>query len=307
VSGELSGASPLRADLDEFLEYLRSVRRLSPHTVDAYRRDLGKLVDYCAEHGLGRLDELRDGDLRACSARLHRRGLSARSLHRFLSATRSWFDHRIARGELQHNPARGIQAPKAPRRLPKALGADQVSRLLHVETDDSLLLRDRAMLELMYSCGLRLSELVSVNLVDLDLRAGLLQVTGKGSKTRQVPVGRKARDAVRAWLGTRRELAVETEPALFVGRGGRRLGQRAVQQRFRRYAGQAGLEVPLHPHMLRHSFASHLLQSSGDLRAVQELLGHANIGTTQVYTHLDFQHLAKIYDASHPRAGRKKD
>jgi integrase/recombinase XerC len=236
---------------------------------------------------------------------LHRRGLSGKSIQRALSALRSFYRYLLREKIVTCNPASGVSAPKSARRLPDTLNADQAARLVALEARDPLAVRDRAMLELLYSSGLRLSELVNLNIPELDLSAGSVRVTGKGRKVREVPVGAKARAALRDWLAVRTEFARTEEAAVFVARNGRRLGARAVQQRLRQWAKRQGLEVPVHPHMLRHSFASHVLESSGDLRAVQEMLGHANISTTQIYTHLDFQHLAGVYDKAHPRARRK--
>ena len=288
-----------------FLESLRVERRYSPHTLAGYRRDLALLEEFCRAHDIGGWRQLTTHHVRALVAAQHRRGLTGRSLQRLLSALRGFFAWLIGHHELTHNPAVGVRAPKAPRPLPGALDVDQMERLLDIAAEDALARRDRAMLELFYSSGLRLAELVRLDLTDLDLRDGVVRVTGKGSKTRLVPVGRHARTALEAWLAERRAIPGPDATALFVGRGGRRLTPRAVQARLKTWARRQGLDINLHPHMLRHSFASHLLESSGDLSAVQELLGHADISTTQIYTHLDFQHLAQVYDAAHPRAKRK--
>ena len=288
-----------------FLENLRVERRLSPHTLSAYRRDLARLEEFCGAEGIAHWNQLTAHHIRALVAAQHRRGLDGRSLQRLLSALRSFFEYLLGRQELGHNPATGIRAPKSPRRLPNALDVDQMSRLLELPADGPLARRDRAIMELFYSSGLRLSELVTLDITALDLNDGTVRVTGKGNKTRVVPVGRQARAALRTWLDERRAIPGPDERALFVGLAGRRMTPRAVQARIKFWARRQGLDVNLHPHMLRHSFASHLLESSGDLRAVQELLGHADISTTQIYTHLDFQHLAQVYDAAHPRARRR--
>jgi integrase/recombinase XerC len=288
-----------------FLETLRVERRLSPHTLAGYRRDLAKLEEFCAAEDIRRWEQLTAHRIRALVAAQHRRGLHGRSLQRLLSALRGFFAWLISHHELAHNPAIGVRAPKSPRPLPKTLDVDQTGRLLDFEASDALALRDRAILELFYSSGLRLAELVSLHIADLDLHDGTVRVTGKGSKTRVVPVGRHARDALAAWLAERRAVHGPDETALFVGHSGRRVSPRTVQMRVKAWARRQGLDINLHPHMLRHSFASHLLESSGDLRAVQELLGHSDISTTQIYTHLDFQHLAQVYDAAHPRARRR--
>ena len=294
----------LAADLDTYLEHLRSERQVSVHTLDGYRRDLLKALQFCERGRIGEWAELDSGRLRQLVAELHRQGQSSRSLARLLSAVRGFYAHLNRTGRCSSDPSSGLSAPKGERRLPRALDADRAMQLLDggVE-DDFLARRDQAMLELFYSSGLRLSELVGLDLSQLDLAGGLVQVVGKGNKARVLPVGRKAIEAIRAWLPLR-ALTGPKDDALFVGRQGRRLGARAVQQRVAQ-AGVRELGQHLHPHMLRHSFASHMLESSQDLRAVQELLGHADIATTQVYTHLDFQHLAKVYDSAHPRAKRK--
>jgi integrase/recombinase XerC len=293
------------AAIERFLSHLRVERRLSPHTCDAYRRDLDSLKAWCAGDGVDDWRALNIHLIRAWIASQHRRGLGGRSLQRRLSALRAFFDHHVANGSIAHNPAHGVRPPKSRRALPSALDVDQTAQLLGNDANDLLAVRDHAIMELIYSSGLRLAELVALDVPDVDLDDGIVTVTGKGGKTRRVPVGRHARVAIRNWLDQCRAIRVPTETALFIGRHGRRLSARSVQQRIDLHARRRGLDLRVHPHLLRHSFASHLLESSGDLRAVQELLGHADISTTQIYTHLDFQHLAKVYDASHPRARRK--
>ncbi len=291
--------------LQHYLDHLRFERRLSPRTLDGYRRDLADYAAWCERHGL---DPWRDSDaqhLRRYLAERHGAGLSPRSLQRRLSALRGLFRHLLREGVVARNPADGLQAPRGARHLPAALDVDQVTRLLEIPGDEPLDRRDRAILELFYSSGLRLAELASLDLDHLPGDDHLLEVTGKGDKTRRVPVGRLARRALADWLAVRDTLARPGERALFVSLRGGRLGARAIQQRLALHARRQGLPLHVHPHMLRHSFASHLLESSGDLRAVQELLGHADIGTTQVYTHLDFQHLAEVYDRAHPRARKR--
>jgi integrase/recombinase XerC len=261
-------------------------------------------MELCEKQGIASWAKLDVRNLRSFVARLHQQGLSARSLARLLSATRGLYSYLIGEGVCQHDPATGVAPPKRERRLPRTLDADRTSQLLDGAVEDDFIgLRDQAMLELFYSSGLRLAELAGLNLQQLDLPGGLVEVFGKGSKTRVLPLGRKAREALENWL-PQRALANPPDDAVFVSAKGRRLGPRAIQLR----VGQAGvreLGQHLHPHMLRHSFASHMLESSQDLRAVQELLGHADIATTQIYTHLDFQHLATVYDGAHPRAKRK--
>ena len=296
----------MQNELDAYFEYLRSARQLSGHSLDGYRRDLNKLLAHCEREHISEWSALQGRHLRQLVGELHRQGQSSRSLARLLSSVRGLYRYLNQEGICQHDPAAGLSAPKGERRLPKLLDTDRAMQLLDggVE-DDFIALRDQAMLELFYSSGLRLSELVGLNLDQLDLPAGLVRVLGKGNKVRELPVGRKAREALLAWLPLR-ALANPADGAVFIGQQGRRLGARAVQLRVRQ-AGVRELGQHLHPHMLRHSFASHMLESSRDLRSVQELLGHADIGTTQIYTHLDFQHLAKVYDQAHPRAKRKQD
>lgn len=285
-----------------FLAHLCSERRLSPRTGAAYRRDLADFLGYCAQAGLARWEEVRAAHVRGYAARAHRRGLGARSIQRRLSAIRTFFRY-LARVEGGgDNPAAGVAAPRAARPLPRCLDVDAVGRLLEIEGSSALVVRDRALLELLYSSGLRLGELTGLDLSDL-ATDGTVRVLGKGGKARVVPVGRVAREALDEWKRARPGLAAEGEPALFVSRRGRRMSPRAVQSRLAHWS-RVQATGHVHPHMLRHAFASHLLESSGDLRAVQELLGHADIGTTQVYTHLDFQRLATVYDRAHPRARR---
>jgi len=291
--------------VEQFLAELAHQRRASIHTLSAYRRDLAALQIGVGERPLA---ALQSHDLRRQAMRLHGQGLAARSVARTLSAWRAYYRWLARRGELAADPCVGLKAPKRPRALPKALAIEQTVALLAPlgDANDVLATRDRAMFELFYSSGLRLSELASLDLDGkLDLASAEVTVTGKRGKTRTVPVGAQARKALDAWLSQRAQLAASEEPALFVGRRGTRLTPRAIELRLAQWAKNSGLGLNVHPHMLRHSFASHVLQSSGDLRAVQEMLGHASIATTQIYTHLDFQHLAKIYDAAHPRAHKK--
>jgi integrase/recombinase XerC len=286
----------------EYLDALKHQRRLSPATLTNYRRALSVLLDLA---GRTPLDSLEAAEVRRYVAVLHSKGLSPRSLALALSAWRGCFRWLARHRGFTSNPVLGIRAPKASRPLPKALSVEAAQRLLDVQgTEDPLLLQDQAMFELLYSSGLRVGELVALNLSD-DPAQGEVTVTGKGSKTRTVPVGVKARDALKGWLAIRSQIAASEEKALFVGARGKRIAPGRVWNRLQAWAQRRGLPERVHPHMLRHSFATHLLQSSQDLRAVQELLGHASISTTQVYTHLDFQALAKVYDAAHPRAKKK--
>jgi len=286
--------------IERYLENLQVERQYSEHTLSSYRRDLLRLQTFMQtghDSPPATLDEIQQHHVRQCLGQLHRSGLGPRSLQRWLSALRSFFRFCCRRRYIKSDPSTGIQAPKAPKVLPKTLDADQVSQFVEVQGDDFLSLRDRAMLELFYSSGLRLSELVNLNWAQLDLSDAQVRVLGKGRKTRILPVGRQALAALQHWRH-----ASSSSEAVFVSQKGRRLHPRSVQLRLQKLGVQQGLDQPVHPHMLRHSFASHLLESSGDLRAVQELLGHANLSTTQIYTHLDFQHLAKVYDQAHPRA-----
>jgi len=289
-----------------FLQHLQHERRLSERTVKNYRRDLVRVQTFCNDRKLLEWNQLDVHGVRALVAHLHRQGLHGRSIARLLSALRSLFRFLLREDHVTHNPAEGVSAPKSERPLPKVLDVDQMSRLLDIKAKDPLSLRDRALMELMYSSGLRLSELVGLDLNDLDQRDALVTVIGKGNKSRVLPVGRLALQAIDAWLKARVAMADTDETALFVSRNGNRLSARAIEARLRQWGLKQGLDAKVHPHRLRHSFASHMLESSQDLRAVQELLGHADIGTTQIYTHLDFQHLAQVYDTAHPRAKRRK-
>lgn len=292
--------------IGRYLAHLRTERRLSAHTESAYRRDLDALASFCAAEKIAAWKQVDNFHVRTFAAREHRDGLGPRSVQRRLSALRGFFNYLIRERVIEANPAADIRAPKGAKRLPKTLDVDQVGSLLARKPTDALSRRDLAMLELLYSSGLRLSELAGLDVADLDLADRTVRVLGKGAKTRVLPVGSKAVAALGAWLGERRALVKGGAGALFVGQNGRRLGARAIQKRIGRWAAGSDLNVPVHPHLLRHSFATHLLESSRDLRGVQELLGHADISTTQVYTHLDFQHLARVYDQSHPRARRRK-
>ncbi len=296
----------------QFLRHLAQERRLSEHTAVAYQRDLQALATWCDQQGLTNWADLDHGHVRSFSARSHAGGLGPRSIQRRLSAIRSFYKFLQREGQATGNPATDVKAPKVPKRLPRTLDADQMARVLEpapgppAPGDPRLVTRDLAIMELLYSSGLRLAELTSLDLGALDLADRTVRVTGKGAKTRIVPVGKRAVDAIRRWLTLRAELVKPDAKAVFVGQNGRRLGARAIQLRLAQVARLQGLPVKLHPHLFRHSFATHLLESSHDLRGVQEMLGHADISTTQVYTHLDFQHLAHIYDQAHPRARRSR-
>ena len=297
----------LAEPLHGFIRYLASEKRHSPHTCSSYEEDLRRFGAWVAgpeAHTAWR--ELTSHDLRRYVAVLSRSGLGGRSIARHLSAIRRFYDYLLREHLASDNPVLDVRAPKAGRRLPKVADVDQLSHLLDASPDDPLEARDLSMFELLYSSGLRLSELAGLNLGSIDRRGGEVRVLGKGGKERILPVGRRALDALTQWLDIRSALAAENEPALYVSRRGERLSNRSIQSRLRRWGVKNGADQKLHPHLLRHSFASHMLESSGDLRAVQELLGHADISTTQIYTHLDFQHLAKVYDQSHPRARRER-
>jgi integrase/recombinase XerC len=286
------------------LQFAAHLATRPAHTRNAYLRDVRMLAELAGTTPIPRLTR---AQLARHLATLHGRGLSGRSIARMLSAWRSLYRFVLdTDATLREDPSAGLKAPKSPKRLPSALSPDEAVRLVAIEGDDALAVRDRALFELAYSSGLRLAELAGLDVERLDLTEGEVRVLGKGAKERVVPVGSAARDAVRAWLPARALLARGGETALFVGKGGKRLGARAIELRLATWAVKQGLARHVHPHMLRHSFASHVLQSSGDLRAVQEMLGHASIASTQVYTHLDFQALAKVYDAAHPRARRAK-
>ncbi|GAA6132971.1 tyrosine recombinase XerC [Halopseudomonas sabulinigri] len=294
------------SDIDAFLRHLRTERQLSPRTLEAYAHDLHQVLLFRQQRQLSDWNQLSAQQLRHYVAQQHQQGLSPRSLQRQLSAIRSFYRYLLRERRCQLNPALDLRAPKVGKKLPKTLDADLAGRLLDDNGDpDWLQVRDQAMLELFYSSGLRLAELAGLDVADLDLQQGEVRVIGKGNKTRLLPVGRMARAALQSWLAVRPALPGAAQP-VFVSQRGTQLTPRAIQLRVRR-RGVERIGQHLHPHMLRHSFASHMLESSGDLRAVQELLGHADISTTQIYTHLDFQHLAQVYDKAHPRAKRKAD
>jgi len=300
----------MEQQLEAFVQHLQVVRRLSSHTVENYQRDIAELLKWCASQSLTSWQSVSNAHLRLYVAQKHRKGLSGRSIARKLSAIRSFYNFLIKQGQLSANPCSDIPVPKSQKKLPKALNIDQVSYLLDESDDSWHACRDSAMFELFYSSGLRLSELVSLNLDNIDFAQQQLNVVGKGSKARYLPVGSKAVEAIRLWLPLREQVLASkgaaSELALFISQQGRRINVRTVQLRLKARALALGLPSNVSPHTLRHTFASHMLESSQNLRAVQELLGHADISTTQVYTHLDFTHLAKVYDAAHPRAKRKK-
>ncbi len=290
--------------LKEYLEFLNFERGLSPLTRENYARDITQLIKLADSTAL---NELQTNHIRRFIASLHSKGLGGKSIARMLSSWRGFFDFLINRKGFTSNPVIGLRAPKSPKALPQALSIEQAVKLVDIGDDAILSIRDHAILELFYSSGLRLSELVNLNIDALDFSQGIVTVTGKGNKTRIVPLGSHAIDAIQKWLQTRSQILINnpSEKAVFIGLQGRRISARNIQYRLKEWSIKQGINSSVHPHMLRHSFATHVLQSSSDLRAVQEMLGHANISTTQVYTHLDFQHLSKTYDAAHPRAKKK--
>lgn len=287
-----------------YIDYLTFEKGLSHNSIKSYTHDLAQLEAFI---GHDHFESISVQDIRRASAKLNSQGLHGKSIARMLSAWRGFFDYLIERHQFKENPVKDVHAPKSPKTLPQTLSIEQMIKLISIDDTSLLGSRDKAFLELFYSSGLRLSEVVRVNINDLDLREGIMTVIGKGNKMRIVPIGQKAIQAIQSWIGRRGAIKINEESAhaLFITERGKRMTARAIQYRIQMWAIKQGIESTVHPHLLRHSFASHVLQSSQDLRAVQEMLGHANISTTQVYTHLDFQHLAKIYDNAHPRAKKK--
>jgi len=294
-------------EINLFLQYLAHERRLSVHTVSNYQRDLVRLASFCEQHDIGSWALIKTSHIRQFIAQLHRQGLAGRTIQRSLSTIRSFYRYLIRENLVDSNPAMAVQAPKSAKRLPSMLDVDQINALLD-QTEQTTMIgcRDRAMMELFYSSGLRLAELASLNMRDIDFSDQLVYVTGKGNKSRVVPVGSQAISALQIWLKKRDQLNFFEQTALFITQKGQRLGVRSIQKRLSYWGKKQGISDHVHPHRLRHAFASHMLEASGDLRAVQELLGHADISTTQIYTHVDFQHLAKVYDVAHPRARKNK-
>lgn len=299
-------ANNQQQDCNDFLRYLEQEKRMSSHTVSNYQRDLKQLLSFLQDHDLSSWAEIKSSHIRQFIVQLHRQGLAGRTIQRFLSAIRSLYRYLIREGLAENNPAQAVQAPKTEKRLPSTLDVDQMGALLdHTVQDTFIASRDRAIMELFYSSGLRLAELASLNLRDVDFGDHLVYVTGKGNKSRVLPIGSQALLALNAWLAKRDELGLFEQTALFITQQGRRLGVRSIQKRLDHWGKKNAISDKVHPHRLRHAFASHMLEASGDLRAVQELLGHSDISTTQIYTHVDFQHLAKVYDAAHPRAKKR--
>lgn len=295
----------MKKHVENFLAYLKNERGLSARTLTAYQRDLDLLLQYLKAEEIDQPEQVTQHHIRAFIAQRHRQGLGGKSLQRLLSAVRSLYRWMLREGLAVHNPATPVRAPKSPRHLPATLDADSMGQLLDIPCESPLDFRDKAIMELFYSSGLRLSELASLRWDQLDLKSGMVTVTGKGNRTRMVPVGRMASEALLEWRKNRGAFASFEQPTVFVSQRGTPIATRTIQARIRYWAKRQGIPQNIYPHLLRHSFASHMLESSGDLRAVQELLGHADISTTQIYTHLDFQHLAKVYDKAHPRAKKK--
>lgn len=298
--------NPLYLQTKPYWDFLRIEKQASPHTLSNYQRQLATVCEMFVHAGILNWDEVTGDSVRWMLVQSNKQGLSARSIGLRLVVLRQWFAYLVRQKQISMNPAVGIKAPKVGKHLPKNIDAEQIGRLLDVETDEPLELRDLAMMELMYSSGLRLSELQGLDLGCVDLNGGEVRVLGKGNKARIVPVGAKAVAALNRWLAVRERFKPK-DGALFLNKRGGRLSHRAIQLALQAWGKRQGLETHLHPHKLRHSFATHMLEASGDLRAVQELLGHSSLSTTQIYTHLDFRHLAEVYDAAHPRARRKKD
>ncbi|MBW8189958.1 tyrosine recombinase XerC [Neiella marina] len=298
-------AESLRHCCDDFLHYLQVERRYSPRTLDSYRRTLSKFCQWAAENQLLTLTDIDNRYVEQWLGAQHRQGKKPRTLAQQMSTLRSAFHYFVKQKWLAVDPTEGVTTPKLNKPLPKNFDVDQINQLLQLDSDDPLVIRDQAMMEVLYGGGLRLSELIALNLTDIDQHSAVAQVTGKGNKSRLVPLGQAAVAAIERWLPLRSAWASDDEQAIFISQRGRRISQRSVQQRLSQAGVKYGLNANVHPHKLRHSFATHMLESSGDLRAVQELLGHANLTTTQVYTHLDFQHLAEVYDQAHPRAKRQ--
>ncbi len=295
----------MKTHVQNFFVYLENERGLSARTIKAYQRDLNQFLQFLAIEEIGQARQVTQHHIRAFIAQLHRQGLGGKSLQRLLSAVRSFFRWLLREGYAEHNPAIPVRAPKSPGHLPATLDADSIGQLLDIPCDTPLAVRDKAIMELFYSSGLRLSELATLRWEQIDLASGMVTVTGKGNRSRMVPVGRVAAAALHEWRKTRGKFASFEEPHVFVSQRGNPIAVRTIQSRIRYWAKRQGIPQNIYPHLLRHSFASHMLESSGDLRAVQELLGHADISTTQIYTHLDFQHLARVYDKAHPRAKKK--
>jgi len=295
----------MQSYIDDFISMLHIERQLSKNTLVSYRRDIEGFKFYIEKNDIACWSKITEKLVQSYVASRFRNGLTGRSLQRALSSIRMFYEFLITNKNVTTNPAKKIRAPKTVTKLPGFLDVDTTEQLLNRESNNSLIVRDKAMFELFYSSGLRLSELVAINIIDLDLNESEIRVTGKGNKTRVLPVGKYAIKAITAWLEFRVDFIKDETDALFLNRQGRRISQRSVQLRLKQWAKVQNVDLNVHPHMLRHSFASHMLEGSGDIRAVQELLGHEDISSTQIYTHIDFQHLASVYDKAHPRARKK--
>ena len=297
----------MEAEIQQFIDYLQYEKQLAKNTQKSYSRDINNAYHFFSQSNILSWGELDNQHIRSYIGHRREQSLSGASIARELSALRRFFDYLLRQKKITKNPAKGIPAPKTPRKLPPTPAIEQIEQLLSNTDNEPLLIRDQAMFELFYSCGLRLSELTGLNLLDIQLDEAMLRVLGKGNKQRDIPIGSFAIKALQQWLDCRHRLVTSNELSVFVSQRGTRISQRMVEYRLKKWATEKGLSIHLHPHMLRHAFASHMLESSGDLRAVQELLGHADISTTQIYTHLDFQHLANVYDQAHPRAKKIPD
>lgn len=302
----MPNCNPLFLQTQPYWDFLRIEKQVSPHTLQNYQRQLVAASDLLLEMGIDAWEDVDSSSIRLLLTQSHKKGLSAKSISLRLVALRQWFVYLIKIGKITSNPTLGIKSPKVGKHLPKNIDAEQMIQLLDVQSDMPSDIRDIAIMELMYSSGLRLSELQGLNLEEMDLKAREVKVNGKGSKERIVPIGSKALNAMNLWLNVRSQFKPK-DTAVFINQRGTRLSHRSIQLILKKWGEKQGLESHLHPHKLRHSFATHMLEASGDLRAVQELLGHSSLSTTQVYTHLNFQHLAKIYDSAHPRARRQKE
>lgn len=302
----MPNCNPLFLQTQPYWDFLRIEKQVSPHTLQNYQRQLVAASDLLLEMGIDAWEDVDSSSIRLLLTQSHKKGLSAKSIGLRLVALRQWFVYLIKIGKIASNPTLGIKSPKVGKHLPKNIDAEQMIQLLDVQSDMPSDIRDIAIMELMYSSGLRLSELQGLNLEEMDLKAREVKVNGKGSKERIVPIGSKALNAMNLWLNVRSQFKPK-DTAVFINQRGTRLSHRSIQLILKKWGEKQGLESHLHPHKLRHSFATHMLEASGDLRAVQELLGHSSLSTTQVYTHLNFQHLAKIYDSAHPRARRQKE
>jgi integrase/recombinase XerC len=297
----------MEAEIQQFIDYLKYEKQLAKNTQKSYSRDINNAYHFFSQSNILSWGELDNQHIRSYIGHRREHSLSGASIARELSALRRFFDYLLRQKQITKNPAKGISAPKTPRKLPPTPAIEQIEQLLSNTDNGPLLIRDQAMFELFYSCGLRLSELTGLNMLDIQLDEAMLRVLGKGNKQRDIPIGSFAIKALQQWLDCRHRLVTSNELSVFVSQRGTRISQRMVEYRLKKWATEKGLSIHLHPHMLRHAFASHMLESSGDLRAVQELLGHADISTTQIYTHLDFQHLANVYDQAHPRAKKISD